>query len=517
MVSSQVGGPLIVNGVEIAPEEIALYLIYGPARAELDYQRIECWIEWGIEIRRLKGLRGEVDITPARLQWELTERAGDFEKKFPTLDEDVELRRANRSRAWWERTVAQQLRYDQVFLPDDPDLWLPCSLEAMRQEAGNVLIDDFRESYERRRQQGPPSSEFQGMDGAPSIPSDDRTYRRILRRIVDESLNGAFAPRTALDGLPNELALALDVDGDSVDDLVLTTHQLWNAIQPVIDPEELAEARRFLALLEATRQRLGVSIPSVEQARERARTTGGRSMMWSGYKGSHAFPSMESFWQYARLKYAYEDMFANDLWASPEGELSPRLSAHFNRANQIMGLARVECEVLLVSAFDFETFRWNPHGWREAMRRAERLRHEANVSPARWERLLDVENDFWDPPLPVRHGCTNGRQTRTGGRFYLRSRSDLRPQLYENTFTEFLTGDSVTDRIFFDAPTGEIVGPFKGQWGYYLARVTDRKKTLRPLNLQDPKHVELLTADYVRHSFVAFAHEALATSSVTGL
>lgn len=517
VLSSQVGGPLIVNGVEIEPEAIALYLIYGPARAELEYHRRECLIEWGIRMRRFEGLPGVVDVTEARVAWELNEIRDEFREQYPTLELSTEIRRAHRSTAWWEREVAQDLRFDHVFLPDNPDHWLPCSLEALRAQAGDVLIDDYRESYQRRVENTTFSSDHRDQFGAPGIQPDNRMYRTILRQIVDESLSSAFAPRTTLDGLPKELALTLDCDGDAVEDLVVTTHEAWAAIRLTVTPAELAEARKFLALIESTRQRLGGSVPSVAESRERAEETQSGLMICAGTKGSPIFPSTESYWQYARLLNAYEDLIASRLRDSRIGELSPLLTKHLARANPIMGLARVECEVLFTSAFDFEAFRWKPHGWIESKQRAEDLIHQAKASPAHWGRLLEEENDFWDPPLPTRHHCTSGRRTREGGRFYVRTRNDLRWALHESPFTELLTGESVTDRIFFDAATDEFCGPYKGQWGYYIVRVTDRLDVVRPLDLENPRHRELLALDYARHSFIQFAHEALAQSSVTGL
>ena len=42
------------------------------------------------------------------------------------------------------------LVFDNTYIPDNPDEWPALTFEALRAEAGEILIDDFRQSYDRR-------------------------------------------------------------------------------------------------------------------------------------------------------------------------------------------------------------------------------------------------------------------------------------------------------------------------------------------------------------------------------
>jgi hypothetical protein len=86
----------------------------------------------------------------------------------------------------------------------------------------------------------------------------------------------------------------------------------------------------------------------------------------------------------------------------------------------------------------------------------------------------------------------------------------------ETFYTIWVTGTSVTDYVFFDQTEGTVAGPFKGPLGYYLTRVIRRSPPTRPLNLSEPKHVDLLRDDYLRYAFNQYTKEAVQKARVTG-
>ena len=64
---------------------------------------------------------------------------------------------------------------------------------------------------------------------------------------------------------------------------------------------------------------------------------------------------------------------------------------------------------------------------------------------------------------------------------------------------------------------GSFDGPFKGAHGYYIVYL---KQSLAPTNPIDPfedRHFNMLTDDYARTSFQAYAHRALEEAEVSGL
>ena len=103
------------------------------------------------------------------------------------------------------------------------------------------------------------------------------------------------------------------------------------------------------------------------------------------------------------------------------------------------------------------------------------------------------------------------------GRFGPRYRNDLIGFVGETRYREFVTGFSITDFVFFDQAENTVAGPFKGPLGYYLTRVKRRTPPSRPLNLAEPKHVELLTDDWLRVAFGAYMREAVKGAKVQGL
>ena len=223
------------------------------------------------------------------------------------------------------------------------------------------------------------------------------------------------------------------------------------------------------------------------------------------------------------------------------------LRQHLNIANQVMGLAKVDAEVLFLGAFSDKEFRWLPEGWANSRQKAEWLRSEIERNgveyaeyrkkrmeaaaageelPADaevmephdfWSRLIDEHSEFWDPPPPTvgRPGSDHGYKKL--GRFGERTRNDMRSLLGESPYLHFLNGAMLVNTIFFKTPIGTVAGPIRGPYGWYLAKVMKRTPTARPLNINDERHLGLLRDDWVRVSFIDYAHQALAEAEVTGL
>ena len=70
--------------------------------------------------------------------------------------------------------------------------------------------------------------------------------------------------------------------------------------------------------------------------------------------------------------------------------------------------------------------------------------------------------------------------------------------------------------MFFDQAENSVAGPFKGPLGWYITRVNRRTPPSRPLNLSEPRHMELLREDYLRWSFNQYTREAVAKADVKG-
>ena len=580
------GGPLVVGGVEIPQNEIKRFLIYGPGRSSLEYHRVNAILDDQIA-RRVAGYEDELAVwqaindsgadagaeprqwkpedfavTDEEFQAHYDDKIEDFKKKYPEMSTETEICRAYRALPWYIRELRQEMIFDLVFVPANQDDWPDLTFEALREEAGEILIDDFRQSYERRTENlANRTAEWKAkVDAgdpnagpAPTIYPEDTMYRSILRQIVRDTVFKVIDTQSGLQGLPDDLICTMDFDYDGEPEYVWTTDELWEQVKDTVTEEEIREVRHFLGLMEATRQRLVnekkmLSDEALEVQMKAIRDSFQSSMfnLHSVAVGSHMFPSVEAYAMYVPLLESYEASVQPDVATPEEGGLPPVLRAHLNQANHVMGLGKVDAEVLLLSAFDFENNRWKENGFADAKQRAEQLKvaieqnqaeyaayRKARMTAAAqgenftpevevlephdfWSKLIDDYCEFWDPPPP-----SQGRQSaihyRQKGRFGERTRNDLRSLLSESPYSEFMNGGLLVDHLFFDQPIGSVAGPFKMKWGWALTKVLRRTPPTRPLNVNDERHLELLRDDWYRVSFADYAAQALAEAETIGM
>ncbi len=561
--STEFGPPLVVDGVPITELDIKRLLIYGKGRPSLEWRRVNALIDDEVARRVAQGANpARYEVSEAAFRRAHDHKANDFKERFPTLDLDVEIARSYASVPWYERELRMELRFDLVFVPDDPDEWPEVTFESLRAEAGDILIDDFRQSYERRANfWANELAEWEAKVAAgedagpePQITPEDSMYRGILRQIVRDALFETVDTQTALDGLPPHLIATMDFDHDGKPEQTWTTEELWQDVKSVISERDVHDAKLFLAKIAASRNRMQregflLAPEEVDAALDEA----AKSFQSSPFNlqgvvvGSHQFPSLESYAPYFGLLESWKRKVEPRLLSPAEGGLAPELREHLERANRIMGLGQVSAEVLLVSAFDFPNNRWIENGWEKARERAEWLKSEYQANERRfneqrqkrteaaargeelpaeenalppsdfWSLMLDDHSDYWDPPPPAtgRPGSSVGFKMK--GRFGERYRNDLESMVGESHYYHFLYGRSITDQAFFDQQIGTVAGPFEGPMGYYLTRVMKRTPPTRPLNVQNEKHAELLRDDYIRHALIGYCEEALQQAKVTGL
>jgi hypothetical protein len=254
--------------------------------------------------------------------------------------------------------------------------------------------------------------------------------------------------------------------------------------------------------------------------------------------------------EYSALRAGYQHMIAPKLAPGPDNELSLVLREYYERANKVMGLGKIDCEVLLVSAMDFARFRWKKDGWNWARKTAQDLRAQIDQNekaykeerakaaeaqaqgkefkpdkpvpaPDRfWAQMLDDHSEYWDAPPPEKHDAGDQQKSDAGmknkGRFGSRYRNDLVTYVGETGYTEWVTGECITDRMFYDQAENSVAGPFKGPLGWYITRVLRRSPPTRTLNLALPIHMNLLRDDYVRWSFNQYTKEAVAQAEIKG-
>jgi hypothetical protein len=578
---SSFGEPLVVNGKRVTDNQIKLYLIYGPGRpifeiartsvviddefhrraaeaAEAEIRRRETEKPFGSpETRRaaaeaeekiqLQQLHEKYAVSDAEIDKEKQRMVNDFLKNYPALDLQTETNRTFRNDDWYTKQLRQTLLFEKVFLPNDPADWPAVTTEAVREDSGEILIDDARESYKNRKE----AAEKNGTD----LQADDPLYMQMMRDIVRMAIYKLIEFRTPGNGMPNDsIALWADTNGDGKPDRTFTTDELWGEIKDTISQTEIDEAKQWFVTSIATHDRLEKEgfLLSPEDCSKlvKAKSSEFEDSIYnleSLATTTYMFPSLESYIEYYCMLEGFTKLSEPKLAPGPAGEMSPALREYFERANRSMGLGQVDVEVMLIGAFDIGKFAWKPDGWNWAKKqsaalykqiqdnlkeyneqRAKILEAKAKgteykpekevLEPYRfWTQLMDDHCEFWDPPAPEEPGK---RMSMVGmkmkGRFGPHFRNDLVSYIGETYFTEWTTGNSITDYVFYEQAEGTVAGPFKGPQGYYITRVLRRTPPTRGLNLSEPKHLELLRDDWLRFHFVKYAREAVEKAEVQG-
>jgi hypothetical protein len=100
------------------------------------------------------------------------------------------------------------------------------------------------------------------------------------------------------------------------------------------------------------------------------------------------------------------------------------------------------------------------------------------------------------------------------GRLGNQSRNPLRQFLGENDYVDFLQGYSIGEAILFDAEIGQVYGPVRGPFGFYMYRVKDRIPPTKEFDLANDKNqVYVVSDDLQRRRFLAFVDQVMSAGA----
>ena len=566
--SSEFGEPVFVNGVRISDMAIKRYLVYGKGNLALSARKLQVLMDHEREVRRDE-IREEIldegleladaeleaeidermkrfDYDPAAVQRRLDKEKANFEERYPALDYETELRRAYTSGDWYRAQVRQTTEFDQLFFPDHPETWPDLAIEAIHQGSPQVdLVDDYRTHYERRLAVAEETGE--------PIEPEQEMMMSILRDFVMNALWSLAEVKTATQGIPEDLAMVID-GGDWRAEI--RTEDVYQEMKDSFSPQDIADAKLALALMEAARQKLAAQdalMPKdefrdmVADIRKQTETSM-FNMDFLALQG-HGFPSSEAYEQHLRLKESFRRMHEEALAQGEDGTVPAPLQDHLPVANQIMGLAKVHADTLLVSAFDFPSYEWKEEGWSKAYDRAMDLRGQIDAYIGKlaeeaerraaaqaageafepnpdlvpfeqwWDDFLPANSDFWDPPLPVTGKGPPAYSLKNYGAFQDRpmTRNDMKRAIGESEYEHFLANDAVVDKMFGEIQQGAVGGPYRGPHGYYIIYLKSYQPPSQPLNVRREKHYGMLQEDWLRVNFREFCHEALNEATVSGV
>ncbi len=501
---------MIVNGELISTAAIHRELAYRLGKREIETRKLEIIIQREMENQGLTladfDLDAEVEKMIASTREKMKAEYGD------RLTEEEILANNNIDQTSWRSQTRLMLLFSYVFLPENPEEWPPATVKALsdsgedgeegaESEDGNAYMESLIAAYKERKAAGL-------IDEASK--QSRLQYNMLLRGPILQSIEEGLDIRTAQDGIPAELVM-------TVEGAEIRTEDIFNQIKGRLAPIEWRRTRLWLAKVTAMRQalvKLGAYMDDEtfetmwEELDESHRET--IFPLQAVVLGFKRFPSMSAYRNYYRGIESYRTLIKDEF-------NDVNLGKHMDRVNRLLGLEEVEAEVILLSAYDFTMAEWKENGWETAKERAIKVSREI-AEGGNWDEILLANSDFWDPPVPEsQKGEPQRGSLRNRGKFGPKNRNSLLQMVAENDFEIFINGSSVGDAIFFDIETGKIGGPYKGPYGYYIARVKSRTPAIKSYDLADATHRPSIEMDYLQVRFNQFAAQAMAEAEVEGL
>ena len=513
--TSEFGEPLFVNGERIPDLEIKRFLALGMGRTQLDTAKFGVIVANELVMREALGedISGYV-VTQAELDHQFAKEIEDFKLKYPTLDPDTEIGRAFLHVNLYRAQSEQAMLFDKLFFPVNPEEWPDLTRELVIAGLNQSWVDDAILSYKTRME----AKEIYGLD---EMPGDDPIFVDTLRSVVLEGLNEFSAIDTDDTLMPDGVLMV--VDGTEI-----TVDEIYSMIAPYVTWDKIRDAKRFLVVTALIEDYLaGVQVPVGTQGEHKAPTIGEQAPVvdeataemepalitqaqfredWPDEGRSYfttlgdydmlalqvmGFPSLESYALHERLSRS----MARALWK--ETAQDEVLKATLPHTNQITGAARITCEVILISAYDFPNVKWKENGWEWAESRAAEIKKSLDEG-ANWKETLQHFSEFWDPPIPdTGHTPQFGRHFK--GVFTNQTRNQLMTSIGESEYSLLLWGSALADDIFFTQERGTVAGPFKGPHGYYIAKHIAKTPPSSPLNLREPVHRDIAADYFVRY------------------
>ncbi|MFN0244772.1 MAG: hypothetical protein ACKVWV_17945 [Planctomycetota bacterium] len=521
-----VARPLSVNGRAIPTDEIRRQLIHDVGQPMLDGILSRFFVEHRADIAKLATESAAVAValdpvpepTDEEIAIVLRDATKHFEPRTPATIE-AWTRRLYQSVDWYPRVMREHLRFNSVFLANDPKRWPDVTVEAVRrlheddpQETVAYDLDVFRERAAR--------------NGEPLV-AEQSMWWPLFRDAAQSVWLKRWNVRTALDGLSCDRILSIDIDGDGAADWELRTADAWSEVAGGIDPCDVSNTRRWLAASRAIRDQLerdGASVDARSAAKFiaelEARARGACSRVdHERHARELGFPSALAYCEYRELEESFRVLVDRHLAANPPGRLVDVYNAKGARATDRLLGGQATAEFLLVSAFDSDRGTWKPNGWSSAAARAETIHAAltaAGSSATAWNDQVAAHSEFWQAPSMsclgpvILDGPKRPRRA-------LQSFDDWDRALAESPYTRISNGFSLADHARYEQPVGTIEGPFRGPHGFYFVNVLSRKPAKRKLRADDVTAVRFIRDECLRLTFLDYAREALAQADIQGL
>ncbi len=551
------GDPLVINGETVPFDAVKRQIVFGPAGIEtMRLTRLRIFIDEQIEALKKAG------APPARYtleQADVDKAMADAEKQVDEMYKGQEIDLANlyptRDPNWLENVRLTQL-FNRIFLPENPHEYPQVTIDALSSgptgapaspadpaaTAQASLYTHIVQDYDQRQ-------------ADPSLPPDP-VGKTMLAMITSQTVVKHLENSAQIVSDPGKLpeGVVMRVNGKDI-----KTDDLWAKLQSRVSPRDVDMAKRWIVntrLLEGSLRESGHWLDDAAYQKAYDEYT-------EPYKSSpfsiesvavrfQKFPTVDAYKTYFRIMESMKGRIRHDMReviVRKDGEQlraearakAERLVAEGNqqdvdtleqelfeeavqdsvdkrwdeqlvrtqatRTSKLAGDAKIQCDILLVSAYDFVNKKWKENGWEEAEKRTQEIVKEL-AGDLSWKDAVQRYSDFYDGPVPTEQAAT--AELNNKGQFRSINRNELMKRLDESVYSGFVFGETLTDTIFFDMPVGEIQEPIKGPYGYYIVRLYTRGGPKRMLDYQNPDQRELIEQD-----FVALRAEALVRSLIS--
>ena len=492
-----------VLGQKVTPADLKRAIVVGaPGRSLLESAKLQVFIDE--ELARMKEEGADLskyEVTQDDVQKAIDEADQMVKSEFEGR-EDIQTSRdlfPMPEEVWLDQIKQTQL-FDRVFLPEDPREYPATTVAALNQSSPDFvqrLIDGHLARLAEEEK-----AKAEGLPPKPVDPGGQAMFKQLMRQIVIGALGKSAEVKTFVDGIPPETAMI--VNGHAI-----PTEKIWRAIRWRVRPDDVEEAKAWFERTITARKALEAQdayISDEEYAQAYDEHT--RPYIDSPFNmeavavGFKKFPSPEHYKAHFRLQESYRRLIKDEI-------TSENLEAHVaGRAGNLLGLAKVDVDVILISAFDFKLNAFRENGWEEAAQRAVQCVQEL-AAGAPWDATLEKYSEWYEPPIAKSTASNAAAFSKNKGRFGLKNRNELLQQLGESDWTQFLNGNTVTDYIFFELEVGLPSQPLRGPHGYYIAKVKRRTGPSSRINVEPTGQRPLVEQDYVNTRFNTFCQEQL--------
>ncbi len=419
-----------------------------------------------------------LQVKDAEIQKRIDETIKRFQEKNPDQDFwKIVARTGNTKKDYWNLARTTML-FNRLFFPGKPDEWPSVTREAIYASAGQngkAFFDNIAKAVnEGKQKQVPP------------------LFMAIFQKWCLKKFKEWADIRYASDGLDPKYVL-------SFNGRTWSTREAFRQIEQSISPVDRNRALLEIVLRTALRQELrkkGFWIDRKEFKKAWEKHV-------APFKGSiftidvialtfKGYPSMEAYRARFRLIEGFRRMLEKQ-----GGFDDAHLAAFVPKVERFLGNGTVDLELIRFPAKDDSVNRWIPHGFEMAKARADLVLSQIEKGEITFERARE---DLGTWPPEAKHGGILSRK----------ARNELRKELGENEYMDFLQGFSMGDFLFDEAPVGKIVGPLRSVEGWYLAKVVRRYPATQAVTLKDPKMKDMIVQEYQVRKFMAWADEVAA-------